>query len=140
VNHGGDVLCGGVPHPASSLCFTPTLLANVSRQARVATEEIFGPLAAVFSFEDEQEAIALANNTEYGLAGYVFTRSLARAWRVSEALECGMVGVNSGLISSATVPFGGIKQSGFGREGSKYGLHDYTELKYVCMAGLDSAL
>jgi succinate-semialdehyde dehydrogenase/glutarate-semialdehyde dehydrogenase len=140
VNHGGDVLCGDVPHPAGSLCFTPTLLANVSPQARVAKEEIFGPLAAVFSFEDEEEAIALANDTEYGLAGYVFTRSLARAWRVSEALECGMVGVNSGLISSATVPFGGIKQSGFGREGSKYGLDDYTELKYVCMAGLDSAV
>lgn len=138
--HGGKVLCGGVPHPAGPLCFSPTLVAYVERKARVATEEIFGPLAAVFSFEDEDEAIALANDTEYGLAGYVFTRSLARAWRVSEALECGMVGVNSGLISSATVPFGGIKQSGFGREGSKYGLDDYSELKYVCVSGLDSAL
>lgn len=138
--HGGSVLCGGKAHPAGALCFSPTLLTNVSRNARVAHEEIFGPLAAVFSFKDEEEAVAFANDTEYGLAGYVFTRSLARAWRVSEALECGMVGVNSGLISSAAVPFGGIKQSGYGREGSKYGLDDYTELKYVCMAGLESTV
>lgn len=137
---GGRVLSGGAPHGAGPLCFSPTLLANVDTKARVAHEEIFGPLAAIFRFENEEEAIALANGTEYGLAGYVFTRSLARAWRVSEALECGMVGVNAGLISSATVPFGGIKQSGFGREGSKYGLDDYSELKYVCMAGLDSAV
>jgi len=140
LQHGGRALCGGTPHSAGPLCFAPTVLADVGPAARVAHEEIFGPLAAIFTFEDEAEAISIANNTEYGLAAYVFTRSLARAWRVSEALECGMVGVNSGLISSATVPFGGIKQSGYGREGSKYGLEDYTELKYLCMAGLDSAI
>jgi succinate-semialdehyde dehydrogenase/glutarate-semialdehyde dehydrogenase len=140
IEHGGSALCGGAPSEAGSLCFSPTLLVHVGQQARVAHEEIFGPLAAIFSFKDEEEAIAIANSTDYGLAGYVFTRSLARAWRVSEALECGMVGVNAGIISSASVPFGGIKQSGFGREGSKYGLDDYSELKYVCMAGLDSAL
>ncbi|MGO4328954.1 NAD-dependent succinate-semialdehyde dehydrogenase [Cupriavidus sp. 2TAF22] len=135
---GANLLCGGSPDPIGELCFSPTVLSRVRPGARVATDEIFGPLAALYTFRDEEEAIEIANSTEYGLAGYVFTRSLARAWRVSEALECGMVGINAGLISSATVPFGGIKQSGYGREGSKYGLDDYTELKYLCMAGLES--
>lgn len=138
VNRGARVLCGGKAHVAGPLWYAPTVLANVSQQSRLGSEEIFGPIASLFSFKNEEEAIELANDTDYGLAGYVFTRSLARAWRVSEALECGMVGVNAGLISSATAPFGGIKQSGYGREGSRYGLEDYTELKYVCMAGLDS--
>lgn len=139
VASGARVLCGGAPDAIGELCFQPTVLSRVSPGARLATDEIFGPLAALYAFRDEAGAIEMANGTEYGLAGYVFTRSLARAWRVSEALECGMVGINAGLISSATVPFGGIKQSGYGREGSKYGLDDYTELKYLCMSGLDSA-
>lgn len=140
VARGGKVLVGGSPAEGGGLCYLPTLIEHASLDSRLATEEIFGPLAGIFNFDTEEEAIALANDTEYGLAGYVFTRSLARAWRVGEALECGMVGVNTGLISSAAVPFGGIKQSGFGREGSKYGLDDYTELKYMCIAGLDSAI
>ncbi|MDQ0141191.1 NAD-dependent succinate-semialdehyde dehydrogenase [Cupriavidus necator] len=135
---GGNLLCGGSSDPIGRLCFAPTVISRASPASRVATDEIFGPLAALYAFRDEEEAIEIANSTEYGLAGYVFTRSLARAWRVSEALECGMVGINAGLISSATVPFGGVKQSGYGREGSKYGLDDYTELKYLCMAGLES--
>ncbi|MGT2460128.1 NAD-dependent succinate-semialdehyde dehydrogenase (plasmid) [Cupriavidus basilensis] len=140
VAHGASVLCGGEPHSASPLCYSPTVLAQVSSGARIARDEIFGPVAALYAFSDEREAIELANSTEYGLAGYVYTRSLARAWRVSEALECGMIGINAGLISSASVPFGGIKQSGYGREGSRYGLDDYTELKYLCMSALDSEL
>jgi succinate-semialdehyde dehydrogenase / glutarate-semialdehyde dehydrogenase len=140
LSRGATLMCGGEPHPAGDLFYSPTVLSNVSLNSRLATEEIFGPLAPVFTFDDESQAIEIANSTEYGLAGYIFTRSLARAWRVSEALEFGMVGVNAGIISSATVPFGGIKQSGYGREGSKYGLDDYTELKYVCMAGLESEI
>jgi len=102
----------------------------------VAHEETFGPVAALFPFADEAEAIAMANDTEVGLAGYFYTRDLARAWRVAEALEVGMVGINTGLISTEVAPFGGVKESGFGREGSRHGIEDYTELKYLCMAGL----
>ena len=99
----------------------------------IAREETFGPVAPLFRFDTEAEVIAMANDTEFGLAGYFYTRDLARCWRVAEALECGIVGVNTGIISTEVAPFGGIKQSGNGREGSKYGLDDYTELKYVCI-------
>jgi succinate-semialdehyde dehydrogenase/glutarate-semialdehyde dehydrogenase len=104
----------------------------------VAREETFGPIAPVFSFKTEQDAIRMANDTEFGLASYFYTRDLARSWRVSEGLEYGIVGVNTGLISTEVAPFGGVKESGFGREGSKYGILDYTELKYVCIGGVQS--
>jgi succinate-semialdehyde dehydrogenase/glutarate-semialdehyde dehydrogenase len=99
---------------------------------RVAREELFGPVAPLFRFKDEAEAIAMANDTEYGLAAYLFTRDNARAWRMGEALEYGMVGVNTGLISNEVAPFGGVKQSGLGREGSRYGIDEYLEIKYMC--------
>jgi succinate-semialdehyde dehydrogenase/glutarate-semialdehyde dehydrogenase len=102
----------------------------------LAREETFGPVAPLFSFATESEAIALANDTEFGLASYIYTRDLARSWRVCEALEYGIVGLNTGLISTEVAPFGGIKESGFGREGSKYGILDYTEMKYVCVGGI----
>jgi succinate-semialdehyde dehydrogenase/glutarate-semialdehyde dehydrogenase len=102
----------------------------------VAREETFGPLAPLFRFETEAEAIAMANDTEFGLAAYFYTRDLARSWRVSEALEYGIVGLNTGIISTEVAPFGGMKASGFGREGSRHGILDYTELKYVCMGGI----
>ena len=102
----------------------------------LAQDETFGPLAALFLFDTEEEAVTLANDTEVGLAGYFYTRDLARAWRVGEALEVGMVGINTGLISTEVAPFGGIKQSGMGREGSRHGIEDYVEMKYMCMAGL----
>jgi succinate-semialdehyde dehydrogenase/glutarate-semialdehyde dehydrogenase len=102
----------------------------------VAREEIFGPVAPIFTFEGEAQAIAAANATEFGLAAYFYSRDLARVWRVAEALECGMVGVNTGVISNATAPFGGTKESGYGREGSRHGINDYLSLKYVCVAGL----
>jgi succinate-semialdehyde dehydrogenase / glutarate-semialdehyde dehydrogenase len=114
--------------------YAPTVLAHVTHDMQCASEETFGPVAAVFKFNTEDEAVEMANHTEFGLAGYVYSRDMGRIWRVCEALECGMVGVNTGLISSAEVPFGGIKQSGFGREGSGHGMDDYLELKYVCWA------
>jgi succinate-semialdehyde dehydrogenase/glutarate-semialdehyde dehydrogenase len=114
--------------------FQPTLLAEATQQMLIAQEETFGPLAAVFRFRDEEHVISLANATDLGLASYFYTRQLGRAWRVAEALECGMVGINTGLISTEVAPFGGVKQSGFGREGSRYGAEDYVELKYLCMA------
>ena len=103
------------------------------------TEETFGPVAPLFRFESESEVIAAANDTEFGLASYFYSRDLARVWRVSEALDYGMVGVNTGLISTAEAPFGGVKQSGLGREGSRHGLDDFLELKYICMGGIDAA-
>ena len=105
---------------------------------RVFHEEVFGPVAPIISFSSEEEAIAMANDTEFGLASYIYTRDLARAWRVSEAIEYGMVGINETAITSEVIPFGGIKESGQGREGSKYGLDDYLEIKYICMGGLET--
>ena len=104
---------------------------------QIAREEIFGPVAPLFVFETEAEAVSLANATPFGLAGYFYSRDLARVWRVAEALDCGMVGVNTGIISNAAAPFGGIKESGFGREGSRHGISDYLTLKYICMGGLE---
>jgi succinate-semialdehyde dehydrogenase/glutarate-semialdehyde dehydrogenase len=132
VEHGARVLCGGSRHAQGGNFFQPTVLANVTPAMRVAREETFGPVAPLFRFESEAEAIAMANDTEFGLAAYFYSRSLARSWRVGEALEYGMVGVNTGLISNEVAPFGGIKQSGIGREGSKYGIDDYLEIKYLC--------
>jgi succinate-semialdehyde dehydrogenase/glutarate-semialdehyde dehydrogenase len=131
---GARLLAGGKRHARGGTFFEPTVLADVTPAMRCAREETFGPVAPLFKFRDEDEAIALANATEFGLAGYFFSRDLGRVWRVAEALEYGMVGVNTGLISNEVAPFGGIKQSGIGREGSKYGIEDYLEIKYVCMA------
>jgi len=133
---GARVLCGGKRSALGGTFFEPTIVADVTPEMRVAREEIFGPVAPIFRFNTEEEAIRMANDTEFGLAAYFFSKDLGRAWRVSEALEYGMVGVNTGAISTEVAPFGGIKSSGMGREGSKYGLDDYLEIKYVCMAGI----
>jgi succinate-semialdehyde dehydrogenase/glutarate-semialdehyde dehydrogenase len=128
---GAQVVTGGARMEGTF--FQPTVLTGVTAGMAVAREETFGPLAPVFRFDTEAEVIAAANDTEFGLASYVFTRDLGRVWRVMEALEYGMVGVNTGLISTEVAPFGGIKQSGLGREGSRHGIEDYTELKYACL-------
>jgi succinate-semialdehyde dehydrogenase/glutarate-semialdehyde dehydrogenase len=132
---GAVVMSGG--ESAGGDCFYPaTVLAEVPQSARVFSEEIFGPVAPIFKFSSEQEAIDMANDTEFGLASYVFTQNMGRAWRVSEAIEYGMVGVNEVGITSEVIPFGGVKESGLGREGSKYGMDDFTEVKYICMGGM----
>ena len=129
---GARVLCGGARHARGGNFFQPTVLADVTTNMQVAREETFGPLAPLFRFETEAQAVAMANDTEFGLAAYFFTRDIGRSWRVGEALEYGMVGVNTGMISNEVAPFGGIKQSGIGREGSKYGIEEYLEVKYLC--------
>ena len=133
---GARIVVGGGRHKLGGTFFEPTLIADVDRAAKMFAEETFGPVAPIFRFADEAEAIALANDTEFGLAAYVYTRDLGRAFRVAEAIEAGMIGVNQGLISTAVAPFGGVKASGLGREGSRYGLDDYMELKYIAMGGL----
>ena len=132
VNKGARVLCGGARHERGGNFFQPTVLADVTPAMRVACEETFGPVAPLFRFSTEAEAIAMANDTEFGLAAYFFSRDMGRCWRLGEALEYGMVGINTGLISNEVAPFGGIKQSGIGREGSKYGIEEYLEVKYLC--------
>ncbi|KAA0011903.1 NAD-dependent succinate-semialdehyde dehydrogenase [Billgrantia pellis] len=135
---GARATTGGSPDSRGACFYQPTVLTDVNRDMRVFREEIFGPVAPIFRFKDEAEAIAMANDTEVGLASYLYTRDVGRVWRVSEGIEYGMVGVNEVGISSEVIPFGGIKESGLGREGSKYGLEDYLEVKYICMGGLDS--
>ncbi|MEM9706239.1 MAG: NAD-dependent succinate-semialdehyde dehydrogenase [Pseudomonadota bacterium] len=134
--NGASVVTGGVRHALGLSFFEPTVMRDATQDMLVARDETFGPLAPVFKFETEEEAIALANDTEYGLASYFYTENLGRAWRVSEALEYGMVGVNEGIVSTEVAPFGGVKDSGMGREGSKYGLDDYINVKYTLMGGL----
>jgi len=134
---GGKVALGGKRHALGGTFFEPTIITHVQPSMLVAREETFGPVAPVFSFKDEKQAIRMANDTEFGLASYFFTRDLARSLRVAEALEYGIVGLNTGLISTEVAPFGGVKESGFGREGSKYGILDYTELKYLCIGGIE---
>jgi succinate-semialdehyde dehydrogenase/glutarate-semialdehyde dehydrogenase len=133
---GAKVLTGGKPHALGGTFYEPTVLIDASKSMLIAAEETFGPVAACFRFKTEDEAIAAANDTSFGLSAYFYTRDLARAWRVAEALESGMVGINEGILSTEVAPFGGVKQSGLGREGSKYGLDEYTELKYMMMGGL----
>ncbi|MFM0418630.1 NAD-dependent succinate-semialdehyde dehydrogenase [Paraburkholderia aromaticivorans] len=133
---GAKILTGGKPHALGGTFYEPTVLADASSSMLIAGEETFGPVAACFRFKTEEEAIAAANDTPFGLSAYFYTRDLARAWRVGEALESGMVGINEGILSTEVAPFGGVKQSGLGREGSKYGLDEYTELKYMMMGGL----
>lgn len=127
-------MTGGKVHSLGGTFFEPTVLTEVSHDSLVAKEETFGPLAPLFRFRNEDEVIAHANDTEYGLAAYFYTRGLARTFRVAEALEYGMIGINSGAISTEVAPFGGVKASGLGREGSKYGIEEYVEIKYLSIA------
>ncbi len=137
VEKGAVVRAGGKRHALGQSFFEPTIVTGATSDMKVAREETFGPLAPLFRFETEEEAIRLANDTEFGLAAYFYTRDVGRVWRVGEALEYGLVGVNAGVIATEVAPFGGYKESGVGREGSKYGVDDYLELKYLCMAGID---
>ncbi len=134
VAHGGAVLTGGKPHAMGGSFFEPTIVTGVTQDMKVAKEETFGPLAPLFKFEDEDQVIAMANDTIFGLAAYFYAKDLSRVYKVSEALEYGIVGVNTGIISTELGPFGGVKQSGLGREGSHHGIEDYLEMKYVCMS------
>lgn len=136
LNKGARVALGGKRHALGGTFFEPTILTGVTSQMLIAREETFGPIAPLFRFHTEAEAVTMANDTEFGLAAYVYTRDLARSWRVSEAIEYGIVGLNTGIISTEVAPFGGVKESGTGREGSKYGILDYTELKYICVGGV----
>ncbi|MFC0131089.1 succinate-semialdehyde dehydrogenase I [Massilia eurypsychrophila] len=136
LSKGARLMVGGKRHELGHSFFQPTVLADVTTNMQVATEETFGPLAPLFRFKTEDEVIAMANDTEFGLAAYFYSRDIGRVWRVAEALESGMVGVNTGLISNEIAPFGGVKQSGLGREGSKYGMDDYLVIKYICMGGI----
>ena len=133
---GATLLTGGQKHALGGTFYEPTVLTNVSGNMMLAREETFGPVAPLFRVADDEEAIRMANDTEFGLAAYLYTRDLARSWRVTEALEYGIVGLNTGLISTEVAPFGGMKESGTGREGSKYGILEFTELKYICVGGI----
>ena len=135
-NKGAKITTGGERLEKDGLWFKPTVLTHMTPDMDIAQQEIFGPVSALFKFETEDQAIALANNTEYGLAAYFYARDIGRVWRVGEALEYGMVGINTGSISTEVAPFGGIKNSGMGREGSHHGLDEYLEIKYMAMGGL----
>jgi len=137
LERGARVVSGGTRHARGGLFYTPTVIAGATGAMALAREEIFGPVAPVFRFTDEQEAVRVANDTPFGLAAYFYARDLGRVWRVAEALEYGIVGINTGIISTAVAPFGGMKQSGIGREGSKYGIEEFLEIKYLCMGGLE---
>lgn len=133
LNKGATILTGGKRVNADKNFFEPTVISNIKDNMRLASEEIFAPVAPIFKFDSDAEGIAMANNTEYGLAGYFFSQNMARIWRVAEALEVGMVGVNTGILTTELAPFGGVKESGLGREGSKYGIDEYIETKYICL-------
>jgi succinate-semialdehyde dehydrogenase / glutarate-semialdehyde dehydrogenase len=136
VANGARIVLGGQRHELGGTFFQPTILADITSKMMVAREETFGPLAPLFRFSTDEEAIALSNDTEFGLASYFYSRDIGRVWRVAEALEYGIVGINTGLISTEVAPFGGVKESGSGREGSKYGLEDFLEIKYICIGGI----
>ena len=138
LSKGAKLLTGGQRHQLGGTFYEPTVLSGVTKEMLVAKEETFGPMAPIFKFETEEEAIDLANDTEFGLAAYFYSRDIGRIWRVSEGLEYGIVGVNEGIISTEVAPFGGVKESGTGREGSKYGIEDYLEIKYICMGGINN--
>jgi succinate-semialdehyde dehydrogenase/glutarate-semialdehyde dehydrogenase len=137
VEAGARVALGGGPHELGGCYYQPTVLTEVTSDMAVFRNEIFGPVAPVVRFSTEEEVIRMANDTEFGLASYFYTRDIGRVWRVAEALEYGIVGINEGIISNEMAPFGGVKESGSGREGSKYGIDDYVEIKYMLMGGLD---
>ena len=130
---GAKVALGGKRHELGGTFFEPTILTGITTEMRVAREEIFGPVAPLFKFETEEDAIRMANDTEFGLTTYFYSRDIGRVWRVAEKLEYGIVGINEGIISTEVAPFGGVKESGIGREGSKYGLDDFMEVKYLCV-------
>lgn len=136
VSLGAQIFTGGDAHTLGGRFFKPTILTDVSPEAKLMNEETFGPVAPLIRFKTEEEVVAMANDTPFGLAAYFYTTNYARSWRVAEALECGIVGLNEGLISTEVAPFGGVKESGVGREGSKYGIEDYIEVKYICAGGL----
>jgi succinate-semialdehyde dehydrogenase / glutarate-semialdehyde dehydrogenase len=137
VAKGAKVTIGGCMSSRGGSFVEPTILVNVSRDMRVFSEEIFGPVAPIFTFENEDEAIEMANDTEFGLAAYFYSRDIGRVYRVAEQLEYGIIGINEGIISNEMAPFGGVKESGSGREGSKYGMDDYMDIKYICVGGID---
>src|SRR5215469_5370635 len=137
VSQGARVLLGGKRHALGQTFFEPTVLTNVTPKMKIAREETFGPLAPLFRFETDEEAVQLANDTEFGLASYFYSRDIGRIWRAAEGLDSGIVGINTGLVSNEVAPFGGVKQSGLGREGSRYGLEEFVEIKYLCFGGLD---
>lgn len=137
LDKGANIVTGGGRHPLGGTFYTPTVIDNVTDKMDITHEEIFGPVATVMRFDDEAEAVATANDTIHGLSGYFYSRDLARCWRVGEALECGLVGVNEGILSSEVVPFGGVKQSGVGREGGKWGIEEFLEIKYMLMGGIE---
>jgi len=138
LENGGKVVVGGARHELGGSFFQPTVIADVTPSMKVAREETFGPLAPLFRFKTEAEAVQLANDTEFGLASYFYSRDIGRIWRVAEQIEYGIVGINTGIISTEVAPFGGMKESGLGREGSKYGIDDYLEMKYLCIGGVDT--
>jgi succinate-semialdehyde dehydrogenase/glutarate-semialdehyde dehydrogenase len=133
---GARIIYGGKRHILGGTFFEPTIIADVTPEMLVAREETFGPLAPVFRFGNDAEAIQMANDTEFGLASYFYSRDISRVWRVAEALEYGMIGINTGLISTEVAPFGGMKESGIGREGSRYGIEEFLEVKYLCLGGI----
>jgi succinate-semialdehyde dehydrogenase/glutarate-semialdehyde dehydrogenase len=137
INAGASLVCGGKQDAAGKNYYQPTILIDVTNDMPIAANEIFGPVSPIIAFENEDEVLAMANATEYGLAAYFYSRDIGRIWRVAEHLAFGMVGINEGIISNVAAPFGGVKQSGNGREGSKYGLDDYLEIKYLCLGGLN---
>jgi succinate-semialdehyde dehydrogenase/glutarate-semialdehyde dehydrogenase len=136
VKKGARIVLGGKRHSLGGSFFEPTIITDVTSEMLVAREETFGPLAPIFRFSTDEEAIKMANDTEFGLASYFYSRDINRVWRVAEALEYGMVGINTGLVSTEVAPFGGMKESGIGREGSKYGIEEFIEVKYLCMGGI----
>jgi succinate-semialdehyde dehydrogenase/glutarate-semialdehyde dehydrogenase len=139
IGKGAEVATGGACHALGGTFYKPTVLTGATADMKIANEETFGPVSALFRFSTEDEAIKMANDTEFGLAAYFYTRDAARVWRVGEALEYGIVGINEGIISTEVAPFGGVKESGLGREGSRYGIDDYLEIKYMCIGGLNAA-
>ena len=133
---GAELVQGGKRSSAGELFYEPTLLSGVTESMAIANQELFGPISTLFVFDDENEVIERANATPFGLAAYFYSRDIGRCWRVAEGLEYGMVGINEGILSNEVAPFGGVKESGIGREGSKHGLDDYLEIKYLCMGGI----
>ncbi|HMD01442.1 MAG TPA: aldehyde dehydrogenase family protein, partial [Candidatus Baltobacteraceae bacterium] len=137
-SHGANVVLGGAPSKLGMTFYEPTILTGVTNDMAMTHEETFGPVAAIASFKTEADAIALANDTPFGLASYFYSRDIGRVWRVAEAIETGIVGINTGLVTTESIPFGGVKESGIGREGSKYGIEEWLEIKYLCFGGLDA--
>ncbi len=138
VDHGATVAIGGGRHALGGTFYQPTVLTDVTTAMALTNEEIFGPVSPLYRFATDDDVIAMANDTPFGLASYFYARDIGRIWRVAEALEYGMVGINTGMISTPVAPFGGIKESGIGREGSRYGIEEYLEIKYLCLGGLNN--